>query len=160
MEGLPSSAMGCLRLMPSTASQIGQFSKQLIEGVQEGNINAIELLVMLRALEGVSETVRDAIKSNIESAADKYNEKSFEVFGARVEKSEVGVSYNYEVCGDQVWERHKVDERTASTLRKEREAFLRMMKEPLIILDKDSGEVITINPPLKRSQSGLKVFLK
>lgn len=156
----PSTALGALRMMPSTASEIGRFSKQLIEGVQEGNINPLELLVMLRALEGVSETVRDAIKDNIQTAADKYSEKSFDVFGARVEKSEVGVKYNYEVCQDQVWERHSVDERTAAELRKQREVFLRSLTEPMTIVDKDSGEISEIRPPLKRSQSGVKIYLK
>ena len=160
MNELPTTAMSALRLMPSTASEIGRFSKQLIEGVQEGNINPLELLVMLRALEGVSETVRDAIKTNVQNAADKYNEKSFEVFGARVEKSEVGVKYNYEMCGDQIWERHSVDERTAAELRKQREVFLRSLTEPMTVVDKDSGEISEIRPPLKRSQSGVKVFLK
>lgn len=152
--------MGTLRLMPSTASQIGQFSKQLIQGVQEGNIHPIELLVILRALEGVSKTVRDSINENIQNAADKYNEKEFEVFGARIQKGDVGVEYDYKSSGDRDWEQFSVAEQTAAASRKERETFLRSLKEPMSVLDEDSGETWQIRPPLRRSKPGLKVFLK
>src|SRR5688572_18964719 len=151
MTDLPNSPAGVLRMMPTTAAQIGQFSKSLIENVQNGNLNPIEILVMLRALEAVSETVRDSIKSNIESAADKYSEKSFEVFGARIEKGDVGVKYLYETSGDWQWESFKTQEQTAANLRKDREAFLRSLKEPITIVDEESGEISTIKPPLKRS---------
>ncbi len=159
MSDLPNSPAGVLRMMPTTAAQIGQFSKSLIENVQNGNLNPIEILVMLRALEAVSETVRDSIKSNIESAADKYSEKSFEMFGCRIEKSDF-VRYDYTVCSDRDWEQFSVAERTAGDNRKQREVFLRSLKEPMDVYDKDSGETWTIRPPLKRATSGLKVFLK
>lgn len=146
--------------MPTTAQEVGRFSKSIIETVQEGNANAIEVLVMLRALEAVSETVREAIKQNIDAAADKYSERSFEVAGARIEKSEVGVSYDYTLSNDREWERCATDEKTAAACRKARETFLRALKEPMDILDKETGEVMTLRPPLKRSNSGLKVFLK
>lgn len=157
---LPTSAMGTLRLMPTTASQIGQFSKQLIQGVQEGNINPLELLVVLRALGGVSKTVLDCINENIQTAADKYNEKEFEVFGAKIQKGDVGVEYDYKSSGDRDWERFATDEATAAARRKERETFLRSLKEPMSVLDEDSGETWQIRPPLRRSKSGVKVFLK
>lgn len=156
----PSTALGALRMMPSTASEIGRFSKQLIEGVQEGNINPLELLVMLRALEGVSKTVRDSIDGNIQSAADKYSEKEFEIFGAKIQKGDVGVEYDYKSTGDRDWEQFSVAEQTAAARRKERETFLRSLKEPMDVLDKDSGETWTIRPPLRRSKPGVKVFLK
>lgn len=152
--------MSALRIMPNTKQQIEFFSNAIINNVQNGEVNAIEVLVMLRALEAVSETVRDAIKTNIETAADKYSEKSFEVFGAMIERAEVGVKYNYETCGDPTWERYSVDERTASASRKQREEFLRSLREPMRIVDEETGETWVIKPPLKRSTSGLKVYLK
>lgn len=156
----PSTAIGTLKLMPENTQQIARFSKMLIEDVQNGTVNPLELLVMLRALEAVSETVRESIKHNIEAAADKYSEKSFDVLGARVEKSEVGVKYNYETCGDPEWERYSVDERTAAGNRRGREEFLRTLREPVSLYNPETGETWTIKPPLKRSTSGLKVFLK
>jgi len=151
--------MGALRFMPSTSQEIGRFAKGIIESVQNGDANPIEVLVLLRALEAVSETVRDSIKGNIESAADRYNEKTFEVFGARVEKADFG-KYDYSTSGDKEWELFKVAEDTAASARKDREAFLRTLKEPMDVLDKETGEVTTIRPPLKKPNNGLRVYLK
>jgi len=80
--------------------------------------------------------------------------------GNFIERSEVGTSYNYEVCGDHDWEKFSVAEKTAAENRKWREKFLRDLREPLNMYDPDSGETWTIKPPIKRSSSGLKVFLK
>lgn len=160
MEELPSTAIGTLKLMPANTQQIARFSKLLIEDVQNGNVNPLELLVMLRALEAMSETVRDSIRTNIDTAADKYSEKSFEVLGCRVDKAEVGIVYDYGGSGDRDWEQFATDEATAAARRKERETFLRSLKEPIDVLDKDSGETWTIRPPLRRSKSGVKVFFK
>lgn len=160
MMELPSTPTGVLRMMPTKASEIGRFAAGVINNVKNGEANALEVLVMLRALEALSETIRDSIKENILTAADKYSEKTFEVFGARIEKGDVGVKYLYETSGDWQWESFKTQEQTAANLRKDREAFLRSLKEPITIVDEESGEVSTIKPPLKRSTSGLKVFLK
>lgn len=160
MTELPSTAIGTLKLMPANTQQIARFSKLLIEDVQAGVVNPLELLVMLRALERMSETVLEAIQSNIETAKDKYSEKDFDVLGARIEKAEVGIIYDYGGTGDRDWERFKTDEMTAAGRRKERETFLRSLKEPMEVLDRETGELVMIRPPLRRSKSGLKVFLK
>lgn len=159
MDQLPSTPMGALRFMPSTAQEVGRFAKGIIEAVQNGDANPIEVLVLLRSLEAVSETVRDSIKGNIENAADKYSEKTFEVFGAKVEKADFG-KYDYSGCGDKEWELFNTAEESAASSRKEREAFLRTLKEPMDVLDKETGETWTIRPPLKKSNMGLRVYLK
>lgn len=157
MNNLPESAYGTLKLMPTNTQQIARFSKLLIEDVQNGNVNPLELLVMLRALERISETVLDSIQSNIDQAKDKYSEKHFDILGATVEKSEIAVRYKYETAKDVEWERRKAAVDAAMGLLKEREEFLRTLKEPLTAVDTDSGEVFTISPPLKTSKSGVKV---
>lgn len=157
MTELPSTAIGTLKLMPANTQQIARFSKLLIEDVQAGVVNPLELLVMLRALERVSETVLEAIQGNIDKAKDNYSEKNFNVLGAQIEKAEIGTKYRYETAKDIEWERRKAGVDAAMSLLKEREEFLRTLKEPLTAVDTDSGEVFTISPPLKTSKSGVKV---
>lgn len=157
MNEIPNSAIGTLKLMPANTQQIARFSKLLIEDVQNGNVNPLELLVMLRALERVSETVLDAIQSNIDKAKDNYSERQFNILGATVEKSEIAVRYKYETAKDIEWERRKSAVDAAMSLLKEREEFLRTLREPMTAVDTDSGEVFTISPPLKTSKSGVKV---
>lgn len=152
--------MSALRIMPVTGDEVKRFTTSIVEGVQNGQYNPLEVLVILRALENVSENVREAIKDNIMTAADRYNEKTFEVFGARVEKSEVGVAFDYPSTGDREWYKFNLEALTAADRRKERESFLRALREPMTVVDTDSGEVYEIRPPLKKSKSGLKVFIK
>jgi hypothetical protein len=159
MNQLPSSALGTLKLMPSNLQQVAMFSKQLVQSVMDGQTNPLELLVLLRALEKTSETVIDCIRENINSEASKFGEREIEMFGARLEKSEVGTKYDYASSGDVIWEQRDSAVKSAESLRKERETFLRALREPMTAVNEDTGEVFTIRPPMKRSTSFVKVRL-
>lgn len=159
MNDMPNNPMSMLRLMPSRADEVARFSKSVIESVKSGNANPIEVLVMLRSLEAVSELVREEIEENVLNAVDKYSEKVIEAFGARVEKAEVGVKYNYATSGDSEWEAMDSELKALKSRISEREAFLRALKEPMDRLHKETGEVETIRPPKKTSKSGVKVYL-
>lgn len=151
--------MSALRIMPAKADECKRFSANLIEGVNNGQYNPLEILVILRALESVSEAVREAIKPNIMTEVGKYSERTFEAFGAKLEKSEVGVVYDYPATGDREWAKFHASAESAISRRKEREAFLRALKEPMTLLDEETGEVYQVRPPTRKSNSGIKVFL-
>lgn len=159
MNETPNTPMSALRLMPSKASEVAVFSKGIIEAVKSGNANPLEVLVMLRSLEAVSELVREEIEANVLTEAEKHSEKKFEAFGALVEKSEVGTKYQYDTSKDTIYERLQTDFDTAKTKLDERTAFLRGLKEPMTIVDELTGEIVTVKPPLKKSKSGVKVYL-
>lgn len=146
--------------MPSTAAEVARFSKGLIDSVRNGETNPLKLLVMLRSLEAVSELVREELGEFIEREADKYSEKKFNAYGALCEKSEVGVKYLYETSKDPEWERLKTDFDSLKARLSERETFLKSLKEPLTVLDKDSGEISEIRPPFRKGKPGIKIFLR
>lgn len=155
-----SEALSYLTVLPSTADEVKRFSTQIINQVKSGEENPLKLLVLLRALESTAETIRKGIEGEIMTEVSKYSEKSFEAYGARIEPGEVGVSYGYEETGDREWFKFKTTEEGATARRKEREIFLRALREPMTILDEETGEVYEIRPPLKKSKSGVKVFLR
>lgn len=159
ISDLPSTPAGVLRLSPSTNDEINRFANILIQSVQAGEENPIAILIQVRAMEKAFKIITEKIQRNLLTEADKHAENKFEYAGNFIEKSEF-VSYDYAVSGDKEWELFSVAEQTAANARKEREAFLRTLKKEMDILDKETGEVITIRPPLKRSTSGLKVFIK
>lgn len=159
MEELPSTPAGTLALMPSTAVEVAKFSKMLIQSVRSGDLNPLQLIVQLHALTKVYEEVREEIEDNVLKEAEKYPEKVIERYGARIEKSEVGVSYNYIKCGDPTFERLEVDFEVAKKRLDERKEFLRTLKEPTPIGDTLTGELVTITPPVKRSKAGFKIYL-
>lgn len=160
MDQLPSTAYGALKIMPVTKDQVVMFSKQLIQGVKNGEINPLELLVMLRALEKTAELVLESIDPEIQRAKDKYSEREFKVLGATLEKAEVGTKYAYNRTGDTEWERRHAAVESAKSLLSERESFLRALKEPITLVSEETGEITSIRPPLKSSKSSVKVFIK
>lgn len=160
MTDLPNTAVGVLKLMPSKAKEIGQFSYQIIKAVQTGEANALEVLVMLRSLEAVSELVREEIQPNINAEADRFNEKVIERYGAKIEKCELGTKYNYLKTGDIEYEQLHAEAETAKRRLKEREDFLKSLTQPMQLVNTDTGETYQVHPPMKTSKTGVKVFLR
>lgn len=159
MEG-PSNPVGLLRLGASTSVQVDVFSDGIIQAVKEGEISAIEVLVQLKAFEKASGRILKEIQEHFVREAEKHPENHFTFNGNKIEKTEVGVRYDFSHCGDPEWERCAVDEQTAGERRKSREAFLKALKEPMEVLDKLTGQVITLRPPIKTGTTSLKVTIK
>jgi hypothetical protein len=160
MNELPTSAIGVFRQLSVSKSGIQVFSRQLIQSVENGDVNALELKAFLKTLEQIIETVDKATREYQLKEADKYGEKRFSAFGCEVEKAEVGTKYDYSICGDPVYElRTKILEESKNQL-DERAAFLKSLKEPMTLVDEGSGEVVTVRPPLKKSTEGLKFSIK
>lgn len=160
MNELPSSAIGAARMLPTTQTQIDVFSDQIIESVRQGEVNPIEVLILMKAFEKAQKRILEEIRENYVNEASKYPEPSFEFNGTKIEKAELGTMYNYAVCDDTVLERLEVDFNTAKEKLDERKKFLQALKQPLTAVDELTGEVVKINPPVKKSTSGLKVFIK
>ena len=159
MNQIPETAIGTLSLMPSTATEVAKFSKLLIQGVRSGDINPLQLVVQLHALTKVYEEVREEIEENVLKEADKFPERVIERYGARIEKAEVGTKYNYLKTGDLEYEQLHADAQTANRRLKDREDFLKALKEPIQLLDERTGELYQIHPPFKTSKSGFKIYL-
>jgi hypothetical protein len=160
MTDLPNSAMGVMRLLPDTKQGVEIFSTQLINAVKNGEVNPLQLKALFKVIEKVSEAVDSAIKENLLREAGKYSEKKFNAFGFEISKEEVGVKYDYSVCGDIEYERRHAAVESAKALMDERTAFLKALREPLELLNSETGEVYIVRPPLKKGAEGLKFSLK
>jgi hypothetical protein len=157
---MPSSPMSALRLMPSKLSEVAKFVRGIVDSVKNGEANPLEVLVMLKSFNLASEEIIEQIQDNISNEADKYSEKKFNAYGAIVEKADVGVKYKYETAKDPEWERLDTDAKTAKIRLSERETFLKALKEPMTLVNKDTGEVYDIRPPFKTGKPGVKVYIK
>ena len=157
-DELPSTAMGVMRQLPSTAAQVAKFAHQLIKAVKSGDANALEVQIMLRAVQAMAKEVIEEIEDNVTTAAEKYSERKFNAFGAIVEKADFG-KYNYASSCDPEWEQLDAEFKTIERKRKEREEFLRALKEPMTAVNRETGEVYEIRPPFKNSKEGVKIYL-
>jgi hypothetical protein len=160
MNELPTSAYGVLKQFSVSKEGVQRFSIQVINAVKNGEVNALELKAYLKAMEQIIEIVDKATRHEQLTEAEKYGEKSFEVFGCKIEKAEVGTKYDYSGSGDPIYNHRLQIFEEAKKQLDDRAAFLKALKEPLVIVDDESGEVATLRPPLKKSTDGLKFSIK
>ena len=117
------------------------------------------MLIQLKAIEKATERILKAIEDNLNNEAAKYPEQRFKFHGNEIEKAELGTRYIFANCGDPVYNELSKNKAEMDQLVKDRETFLKAIKEPLQIVSVD-GELATVIAPTKTSKSGLKVFIK
>lgn len=149
-----------LALAPSTATSIDIFSDGIIQSVKNGEVNPLAVVVQLKAMEQATERIRKEIKSELMTEVGKYPEKKFTFMGNEITKSEHGTKYDYTVCNDPVWFDLENKFKAAKAAKEKREEWLKTMAGKETIIDKDSGEVTDIFPPMKTSSSGINVSIK
>ncbi len=69
---------------------------------------------------------------------------------------EGGTRYDYSGCNDPEYDRVLWEFENAKKAKEDKEKELKSLKESYEILDQDSGEVITVYPPVKTSTSTVK----
>lgn len=160
MNTLPETPVQLLTLMANTSTQIDVFSDGIIEAVKGGEINPLAVLVQLRAMQQASERILKEIDQNIMSEAGKYPGSTFEYMGNKITKAEHGTKYDYTVCNDPVLNDLLKEKESIAAKVKARQERLKAQTEPESILDPESGEVVVISPPIKKSKSGLNVSIR
>jgi hypothetical protein len=130
-------------------------ANQVIKSVLEGNSNPLKQLIMVKSLESALSEIKDKVLPlGLEELA-KYG-KEVEMNGYRISVINAGAKYDYSDCNHPVYHSlvAKMDE-----LKKEIadiEKFLKSLKSPIEVLDKETGEVYTIYPPVYSSKETLK----
>jgi hypothetical protein len=148
-------AFNQLANLPENKQQVATFSDKLRNELTSGLINPLELLRMQKMIEKVFENIKpDLIDLAIDEAM-KY-EKGFEFKGCKMEISEAGVSYDYSNCGSSDWNECNRVIVAYTEKRKEIEKLLKAITTPISKINED-GEIETINPPIKKSTTTIKV---
>lgn len=156
---LPTTAIGTLNLMPSTKDEVKRFSDKLIQEVTEGEINPLQLKVMLKALSTALDETEKKLKDMYMSEVDKYSDKTLELYGAKIEKAELGTRYNFSNCNDPELSALEARKKMIDEEIKDRQTFLKAVKNSATIVVESTGEVVTVYPPVKESTTGIKVTL-
>lgn len=152
-------AISVINYNPTTKSDIAHFTHKLVGEVKSGLVNPLELRIKITAIQKCLDDVKAGISEYVMEEV-KQEEQTFEKFGAKVEKAELGTKYIYDNCNDPV---HKMLMKEKSELDqqiKDREMFLKCIKGSTDYINEDTGEITKIYPPQKQSTSGIKVTLK
>jgi len=148
-----------LSILPSTKDEIQNFSIKIISELESGRINPLDLLKQIKCFEKVIEQTKDTLSKMAREEAEKYGAKNFDFKGVKIELAEVGTKYDYSKCNDFVMAKVSEDLAKLNETKKQRETFLKSLKDPISLIDEESGDVFQILPPVKSSSSSLKVTI-
>jgi choline kinase len=152
-------AISTLSQLPETKKQIETFAYSLEQGLNNGQIVASDLLRFQKAMEKVFEKIKPTLIENALNEISQY-EKNTVIKGSEFSIVEAGVKYDYSNCNDIEYNTLNTQLECLKSTLKDRETFLKSIKEPLQMIDETSGEVYTIYPPKKTSSTTLKVTFK
>jgi hypothetical protein len=152
-------AQSILFLGPETKSQAQIFAQIIIEQVESGNIDSLEVYIRCKAFMVALNQVIESIESKTLAEAEKHG-KSFDFKSAKIEIKELGSKWHFDKSNDSVYFSIKSNIEKFDIERKDRETFLKSLKTKTSILDRETGEVIEIYPAYKTSKTGITVTLK
>ena len=136
---------------PNNKEQIFTFVDAIIDGVTQGELNALDVAKQIKVME---ETIKQ-IKTNtsysesLMTEALKYSEKEVDYHGVKFSVKETGTRYDYKACGYSKYEE-------ALKSKADIEKMLKALSGPMV--DPDTGQ--EINPPAKRSTTAVVFSLK
>lgn len=139
-------------------NDIQALSETIINRLNEGETDPLEMLATIKAYEKVFENVKKDLMNNALTEAGKYAEKEFKVFGVKFNKAEAGVVYDYSQCGHIDYNNVCEEIKRLTEIKKEYEKTLQTIKQ-LTPMISSEGEIMEVIPPTKKSTTVLKVTI-
>ena len=143
---------------PQTGDQILEFQNEILDSVTNGFEDPLFLLVKLKAFTKALDGAIDSIQEFALSEAQKHG-KSFAIYGAKVEVKEMGTKWYFDKTGDPIIARIAEQKDQIGKAEKDRQSFLKTLKEQTSFLDEESGEVFTVYPARKESKTGIAISI-
>jgi len=138
-------------------SEIERVANEMVQGIIDGNVQTEKALLTIRAIRMAMESAEDKIKDQVIDELHKRGKEGFDVYGAKVNLKELGVKYDYTNCLDPIWNDLDAELKRVSDLKKEREAFLKSITKAMTFVDDSTGEVVTIQPPIRQSTTSYTI---
>jgi hypothetical protein len=164
-----------LPLFETTKLQRQEFATSIIQRIENGEVNALEIHLQLKAMEDIITqlTSTDEKKNKNVEGAKKFRDmlmeahknfgsgaKTFEFHNAKFTQMEAGSKWHYENCEDPVLTELINQQEAIKGKVDERQKFLQNVPEsgmPIITAD---GEAVTVFRPYKTSTTTISVTLK
>jgi len=132
-------------------ASIKEQSIALLKDMDEGHITPLQLAAQLKFVEDIITNVKEELRQRVIAEQSKYGKERMTFKGATFDIKEAGIKYDYSQCDDTIWNDLKQQLDVLNQQMKEREAFLKSLKERLTYVDESTGEIVTIYPPQKKS---------
>jgi hypothetical protein len=141
-----------LSVLPNTKDEVKAFANKLRIEILNGEVDPLMITKVKKAFEMVFDSIKDDLRTAAVEVAEKYGNGKFGLHGSEYQVKEMGVRYDYDGCGDPIYKKLKDNI-------KSREAMLKSLSEPFKYIEPETGEEITINPPVKSSTTTVQVTL-
>jgi hypothetical protein len=143
--------------LPETRDEIKTYITNVKERLLLGDVEPMQVFKMLKVYEVIIDELKhdEKIMEMVQNEADKFQEKTFEVFGCKFTKQE-RPTFDFSVCNDSELTIMENEAAMLATKIKERKDFLKVIPENFVSMD--TGEIL--NRPLKTSKSIIAVTLK
>lgn len=127
----------------------------------EGTMNPLDVLIKVRWAQSILNTVAEGVLSACVEEASKYAKgERITMHGAELTMKEAGTKWNFDGCGDPVYSDLTEKSGAMKDMIKDRETFLKSLKQSMTVVDDATGEVVTIAPPQKQSKTIVEVKFK
>lgn len=156
------SAPSIAALFETTKEQRASFVERILDSLLTGNADPLKLHLQIKSMEEIVKSILDnkEYKDAILGDASRHGKK-FTHMNADWDIREMGVSYDYDNCGDPVLQSLMDSHAEITAKLKERQKFLQTIpQEGATIVNEDTGEVFKITPPVKKSTTTVTVKLK
>lgn len=162
-----------VQISKPAASNVAQ---KLYEDVLNGQTSAIQVVEMINFITEVGSQLKtkeddngknkwvDVVREEIIREAGDEKDTTTSKYGTKFSLAETGTSYDYEHCGDPLWNYYDREIKRLKDLQKEREKFLKTIKDFVVMSfpDPETGELlenVELLAPIKTSTSSYKVEL-
>lgn len=138
-------------------------SNALIQSIVEGEIDPLQAVAKIRFLSDALNTALkdDRVKDAVLSEIDKNGGKEATSYGVKFTQKEMGVSYDYSVCGDPEYDQIALEMEALKAKMKEREKYLLgIPMEGIPMVNQETGECYKLIRPLRRASLGYSVTFK
>jgi hypothetical protein len=156
MEQISTSSI--LSLFDTTKEERRTFVEQVVQNMDDPLRTHYQIKCMEEVIKAI--TGNDEYRSEVLSRAEKHG-KSFDFRNAEFSIRETGVSYDWSFCQDEELNDLIKAKEVIEAKIKGRQEFLKTVPVGgMTIVDEETGEIIKIYPPVKRSTTSVAVKLK
>lgn len=144
-----------------TKSEIENMASKFLHPLQEGEVNAEQMGILIDALkktiERIEKEARPIIAHQLHSRYSKAED--IVIRGCNIELMEAGVKYDYSNCNDSVLEDLKKQDEELQKKIKEREFLLKSIGygKTLMVVNEETGELMELKSPSRKSTETYRV---
>ena len=131
---------------------IRAFADGILTALDQGEMTAMDVALRFKFFEDLIAATKEQLRPLVVEELNNYHVGEDIVrYNGQFKVKEAGTRYDFTNCNDPEWNRLTEVITNFTNGLKAREKFLRTLTKPLTTVDEQTGEVVTINPPVKTS---------